>query len=134
MYKVAVSAQNAEQVKMVSFDGSLGYLHNGLYRDPHLPDILKWENSSLIVLKVIIFWLGNCESHHVIISPLQEVCAVMQERRLRQKSRATFQMKSTNFISLYCLFCLHSCMFWINMSSIVKLFRLIYGTLWFEMG
>ncbi|KAF0027221.1 hypothetical protein F2P81_019962 [Scophthalmus maximus] len=41
MYKVAVSAQNAEQVKMVSFDGSLGYLHNGLYRDPHLPDILK---------------------------------------------------------------------------------------------
>nr|XP_046257214.1 monoacylglycerol lipase ABHD12-like [Scatophagus argus] len=41
MYEVAVSAQNAERVKMVSFDGSLGYLHNGLYRDPHLPDIIK---------------------------------------------------------------------------------------------
>ncbi|XP_022599557.1 monoacylglycerol lipase ABHD12-like [Seriola dumerili] len=41
MYEVAASAQNAERVKLVSFDGSLGYLHNGLYRDPHLPDILK---------------------------------------------------------------------------------------------
>lgn len=44
MYEVAVSAQNAERVKLVSFDGSLGYLHNGLYRDPHLPDIVQWEN------------------------------------------------------------------------------------------
>ncbi|KAK5853677.1 hypothetical protein PBY51_014810 [Eleginops maclovinus] len=41
MYEVAVSAQNAERVKMVPFDGSLGYLHNGLYRDPHLPDIIQ---------------------------------------------------------------------------------------------
>ncbi|XP_040034089.2 lysophosphatidylserine lipase ABHD12 [Gasterosteus aculeatus] len=41
MYEVAVSAQNAERVKLVSFDGSLGYLHNGLYRDPHLPDIVQ---------------------------------------------------------------------------------------------
>ncbi|XP_058506694.1 monoacylglycerol lipase ABHD12-like [Solea solea] len=41
MYEVAVRYQNAERVKMVSFDGSLGYLHNGLYRDPHLPDILQ---------------------------------------------------------------------------------------------
>ncbi|XP_060942968.1 monoacylglycerol lipase ABHD12-like [Limanda limanda] len=41
MYEVAVSAQNAEQVKIVSFDGSLGYLHNGLYRDPGVPDIIK---------------------------------------------------------------------------------------------
>ncbi|XP_053292724.1 monoacylglycerol lipase ABHD12-like [Pleuronectes platessa] len=41
MYEVAVSAQNAEQVKIVSFEGSLGYLHNGLYRDPRLPDIIK---------------------------------------------------------------------------------------------
>ncbi|KAK2824001.1 hypothetical protein Q5P01_021176 [Channa striata] len=41
MFEVAVRAQNAERVKMVSFDGSLGYLHNGLYRDPNLPDILK---------------------------------------------------------------------------------------------
>ncbi|XP_041803359.1 lysophosphatidylserine lipase ABHD12 [Chelmon rostratus] len=40
MYEVAASAQNGEQVKLVSFDGSLGYLHNGLYRDPHLPDII----------------------------------------------------------------------------------------------
>ncbi|XP_054455994.1 lysophosphatidylserine lipase ABHD12-like [Anoplopoma fimbria] len=41
MYEVAVSAQNAERVKLESFDGSLGYLHNGLYRDPNLPDIVK---------------------------------------------------------------------------------------------
>ncbi|XP_034081360.1 lysophosphatidylserine lipase ABHD12 isoform X1 [Gymnodraco acuticeps] len=41
LYEVAVMAQNAERVKMVPFDGSLGYLHNGLYRDPHLPDSLQ---------------------------------------------------------------------------------------------
>ncbi|XP_034408617.1 lysophosphatidylserine lipase ABHD12 [Cyclopterus lumpus] len=41
LYEVAASAQNAERVKLVSFDGSLGYLHNGLYRDPLLPDIIK---------------------------------------------------------------------------------------------
>uniref|UniRef100_A0A665TXY7 Monoacylglycerol lipase ABHD12-like n=1 Tax=Echeneis naucrates TaxID=173247 RepID=A0A665TXY7_ECHNA len=41
MYEVAVSTQNAERVKLVSFDSSLGYLHNGLYKDPHLPDIIK---------------------------------------------------------------------------------------------
>uniref|UniRef100_A0A8C4EJQ0 Si:ch211-117n7.6 n=1 Tax=Dicentrarchus labrax TaxID=13489 RepID=A0A8C4EJQ0_DICLA len=41
MYEVAANAQNAERVKLVSFEGSLGYLHNGLYRDPRLPDILK---------------------------------------------------------------------------------------------
>uniref|UniRef100_A0A3P8VQX3 Si:ch211-117n7.6 n=1 Tax=Cynoglossus semilaevis TaxID=244447 RepID=A0A3P8VQX3_CYNSE len=41
MYEVAVSTQNKERVKMVTFDGSLGYLHNGLYRDPQLPDIIK---------------------------------------------------------------------------------------------
>ncbi|XP_068424325.1 monoacylglycerol lipase ABHD12-like [Clinocottus analis] len=41
MHKVAASAQNSERVKLVSFDGSLGYLHNGLYRDPLLPDIVK---------------------------------------------------------------------------------------------
>uniref|UniRef100_A0A7N9AYZ5 Si:ch211-117n7.7 n=1 Tax=Mastacembelus armatus TaxID=205130 RepID=A0A7N9AYZ5_9TELE len=40
-HKAAVIAQNAERVKMVPFDGSLGYLHNGIYRDPHLPDIIK---------------------------------------------------------------------------------------------
>ncbi|XP_070772500.1 lysophosphatidylserine lipase ABHD12 [Enoplosus armatus] len=41
MYEVAASAQNAERVKLVPFEGSLGYLHNGLYRDPRLPDIIK---------------------------------------------------------------------------------------------
>ncbi|XP_019948382.2 lysophosphatidylserine lipase ABHD12-like [Paralichthys olivaceus] len=41
LYEVAVSAQNAERVKIVSFDGSHGYLHNGLYRDPRVPDIIK---------------------------------------------------------------------------------------------
>ncbi|XP_071337460.1 lysophosphatidylserine lipase ABHD12 [Trachinotus anak] len=41
LYETAVNTQNAERVKLVTFDGSLGYLHNGLYRDPHLPDIIK---------------------------------------------------------------------------------------------
>ncbi|KAM3605605.1 uncharacterized protein V6R79_001698 [Siganus canaliculatus] len=41
MREEAASAQNAERVKMAVFEGSLGYLHNGLYRDPRLPDILK---------------------------------------------------------------------------------------------
>ncbi len=41
MYEVAASAQNTERVKLVPFEGSLGYLHNGLYRDPRLPDIIK---------------------------------------------------------------------------------------------
>ncbi|XP_034537802.1 lysophosphatidylserine lipase ABHD12 isoform X2 [Notolabrus celidotus] len=41
MHEAAANAQNAERVKLVQFDGSLGYLHNGLYRDPQLPDILK---------------------------------------------------------------------------------------------
>lgn len=41
LYEVALNAQNAERVKLVTFDGSLGYLHNGLYRDPKLPGILK---------------------------------------------------------------------------------------------
>lgn len=50
MYEVAVSAQNAERVKLETFDGSLGYLHNGLYRDPKLPGILKWGNISLLLL------------------------------------------------------------------------------------
>lgn len=40
-YEVAARAQNTERVKLVTFEGSLGYLHNGLYRDPRLPEIVK---------------------------------------------------------------------------------------------
>lgn len=54
MYEVAVSAQNAERVKLEPFDGSKGYLHNGLYRDPKLPGVLKWEHISLMILKLMI--------------------------------------------------------------------------------
>lgn len=56
MYEVAVSAQNAERVKLEPFEGSKGYLHNGLYRDPKLPGVLRWRLISLMILKVIIFW------------------------------------------------------------------------------
>lgn len=42
LYEVALNAQNTERVKLVTFDGYLGYQHNGLYRDPKLPGILKW--------------------------------------------------------------------------------------------
>ncbi|XP_060896887.1 monoacylglycerol lipase ABHD12-like [Labrus mixtus] len=41
LYEVAVNAQNSDRVKLVPFEGSKGYLHNGLYRDPRLPDIIK---------------------------------------------------------------------------------------------
>lgn len=41
LYEVAASAQNTERVKMVTFEGSLGYLHNGIHRDPRLPDIIR---------------------------------------------------------------------------------------------
>lgn len=41
LHEIAVNAQNADRVKLVQFEGSLGYLHNGLYRDPRLPDIIK---------------------------------------------------------------------------------------------
>ncbi|TRY91205.1 hypothetical protein DNTS_035388 [Danionella cerebrum] len=41
-YRIARNAQNSDKrVKLVSFDGKLGYLHNGLYRDPALPDIIR---------------------------------------------------------------------------------------------
>ncbi|KAF6725556.1 Monoacylglycerol lipase ABHD12 [Oryzias melastigma] len=40
-YEVAAKAQSSDRVKLVTFDGSLGYLHNGLYRDPKLPGIIK---------------------------------------------------------------------------------------------
>ncbi|KAI4886236.1 hypothetical protein NFI96_023521, partial [Prochilodus magdalenae] len=42
LYNIARSALNSdEQIKLVSFDSSLGYRHNGLYRDPALPGIIK---------------------------------------------------------------------------------------------
>uniref|UniRef100_A0A3P9K239 Monoacylglycerol lipase ABHD12 n=1 Tax=Oryzias latipes TaxID=8090 RepID=A0A3P9K239_ORYLA len=40
-YEVAANAQSSNRVRLVTFDGSLGYLHNGLYRDPKLPGIIK---------------------------------------------------------------------------------------------
>ncbi|XP_029926530.1 lysophosphatidylserine lipase ABHD12-like isoform X2 [Myripristis murdjan] len=41
VYERAVSAQSPERVQMVTFSGSLGYRHNGLYKDPRTPGILK---------------------------------------------------------------------------------------------
>uniref|UniRef100_A0A6Q2XHZ5 Uncharacterized protein n=1 Tax=Esox lucius TaxID=8010 RepID=A0A6Q2XHZ5_ESOLU len=42
LYEIAQAAQKSENgVKMIRFNGSLGYLHNGLYKDPHLPDIIR---------------------------------------------------------------------------------------------
>ena len=43
MYQAALSVQDDKRVRMVTFEGSLGYLHNGLYKDPRLPAIIKWE-------------------------------------------------------------------------------------------
>ncbi|CAL1578428.1 unnamed protein product [Knipowitschia caucasica] len=41
LYEIAASSQSKDRVKLVTFDGSKGYLHNGLYRDPELPAVLK---------------------------------------------------------------------------------------------
>lgn len=41
MYETARSVQDPERVRMATFEGSHGYLHNGLYRDPRLPAIIK---------------------------------------------------------------------------------------------
>ncbi|KAJ3610936.1 hypothetical protein NHX12_023026 [Muraenolepis orangiensis] len=41
LYQIALSVQGPERVRMVAFEGSLGYLHNGLYKDPRLPTIIK---------------------------------------------------------------------------------------------
>ncbi|XP_072534405.1 lysophosphatidylserine lipase ABHD12 [Salminus brasiliensis] len=42
LYSIAKTAlKSDDQVRLVLFDGSHGYLHNGLYRDPALPDILR---------------------------------------------------------------------------------------------
>lgn len=47
LYELAVNVQSSDRVKMVKFEGSLGYLHNGLYRDARLPDIISSFVSSL---------------------------------------------------------------------------------------
>lgn len=47
LYEVAASSQKSERVKLVAFEGSLGYLHNGLYKDPRLPAIIKKFVSAL---------------------------------------------------------------------------------------
>ncbi|KAM9476685.1 lysophosphatidylserine lipase ABHD12 [Clarias gariepinus] len=42
LYGIAKSVQKSEEkVRLVAFDGSKGYLHNGLYRDPALPKSLR---------------------------------------------------------------------------------------------
>lgn len=40
-HEVAAEAQNKDRVKLVKFDGTKGYLHNGLYRDAKTPGVLK---------------------------------------------------------------------------------------------
>uniref|UniRef100_A0A673JXQ9 Monoacylglycerol lipase ABHD12-like n=1 Tax=Sinocyclocheilus rhinocerous TaxID=307959 RepID=A0A673JXQ9_9TELE len=49
IYRIAEKAQNSDKrVKLVPFDRSLGYLHNGLYKDPGLPDIIREFVQSLM--------------------------------------------------------------------------------------
>lgn len=47
LYELAVDVQSSDRVRMAKFEGSLGYLHNGLYRDARLPDIIRSFVSSL---------------------------------------------------------------------------------------
>ncbi|XP_052469246.1 lysophosphatidylserine lipase ABHD12 [Carassius gibelio] len=49
IYRTAKKAQNSDKrVKLVTFDGSLGYLHNGLYKDSGLPNIIREFVESLM--------------------------------------------------------------------------------------
>ncbi|XP_030626647.1 lysophosphatidylserine lipase ABHD12 isoform X2 [Chanos chanos] len=42
LYDIARSAQNSEErVKMVRFNKELGYVHNGSYKDPRMPAIIR---------------------------------------------------------------------------------------------
>ncbi|KAJ8393199.1 hypothetical protein AAFF_G00062710 [Aldrovandia affinis] len=42
LFEIARQAQGSEQkVQMVPFSGSLGYLHNGIHKDPSLPQIVR---------------------------------------------------------------------------------------------
>ncbi|KAK0137585.1 Protein ABHD12B [Merluccius polli] len=51
LYQIALSVQqDPERVRMVTFEGSLGYLHNGLYRDPRLPTIIRVATNTAVRL------------------------------------------------------------------------------------
>ncbi|KAM7385936.1 hypothetical protein PAMP_001976 [Pampus punctatissimus] len=63
LYEVAAGSQNAERVKLVSFDGSLGYQHNGLYKDPHLPDIIKWRVAAALLAIVASLLPVDADEH-----------------------------------------------------------------------
>ncbi|XP_073729239.1 lysophosphatidylserine lipase ABHD12 [Misgurnus anguillicaudatus] len=42
LYSIAKNAQKSEKrVKLIPFEASLGYVHNQLYKDPRLPDIIR---------------------------------------------------------------------------------------------
>ncbi|KAL2082061.1 hypothetical protein ACEWY4_021879 [Coilia grayii] len=42
LYEIARNSRNSEEhIRIVLFEGFHGYLHNGLYRDPRLPEIIK---------------------------------------------------------------------------------------------
>ncbi|KAL0964251.1 hypothetical protein UPYG_G00321340 [Umbra pygmaea] len=42
LYEIGKNAQKSEsRARMIRFDGSHGYLHNGLYKDPKLPKVLR---------------------------------------------------------------------------------------------
>ncbi|XP_063079456.1 lysophosphatidylserine lipase ABHD12-like isoform X2 [Engraulis encrasicolus] len=48
LYEIAQQSRNSEDsVRMVPFDGSHGYKHNGLYKEPQLPVIIKQFVQSL---------------------------------------------------------------------------------------
>ncbi|KAI5107872.1 monoacylglycerol lipase ABHD12, partial [Silurus meridionalis] len=42
LYKTAKSVLPEEKVRLVAFEASHGYRHNGLYRDPRLPKIIRY--------------------------------------------------------------------------------------------
>ncbi|KAI7805612.1 lysophosphatidylserine lipase ABHD12-like [Triplophysa rosa] len=49
LYSIAKNAQKSDKrVKLISFESSLGYVHNKLYKDPRLPDIIREFVQSLM--------------------------------------------------------------------------------------
>lgn len=99
MYEVAASAQNAERVKLESFDGSHGYLHNGLYRDPNLPDILKWENitdDAKSVCSMICYISTICISRHA--SSAGSLCCCCNFGKLTEEEKTSLDFNGRAMI------------------------------------
>lgn len=115
-YEVAARAQNTERVKLVTFEGSLGYLHNGLYRDPRLPEVVKWENITLIVLVVItpnLLHFHNMCTVFPRVSSTGGLCSLCNAGKTSEAERPRHTSHGDHwFNELLYLFCKKKVIYW----------------------